>query len=1314
MKSLFAILFLLSFYLNGFTQEITGPQDVPGGGASQTYYCQSGLSEPYWSCSGGQVTSNNGSYSATVVWGTSQSTGTLTLYSNYEFVDDYTVTIWMPPVAYAATSVTSGSFTANWSSGYNIYFLDVSTSSSFSTFVSGYNNLSVTGTSKSITGLSASTTYYYRVRGYLSTGQPTANSNVISVATTGSAPAAPTGLSASNLDVTSFTANWGSVSGAVSYRLDVSQTVNFSSFVPGYNNLTVSSTSGNISGLTPNVHYYFRVRAVNSGGVASASSSVYTVTLKPGAPAAIAPSDLTSSSFTARWISVSLATSYRLDVSSSITFSSYIINNLTVSSTSYNVSGLSGSTTFYYRVRAVNSSGTSVNSNVFMVMEPNYVKSVTVLKNGVTNQNGVDNLLYNERILQVKMFDGLGRNSQSVTVTGSPSSADMVQPAAYDQYGREVLIYLPYTSSASGVFKTSPLAAQASFYSNQVNIVHDSYPWAETIYDNSSLNKVSEQGSAGSVWQVAKTNGISNRTGHTLRYEYKLNIADDVYLWTCDETNQAPKAMAVKRYYPANELFCNRYYDENAPNTTVGTHWNEEYTDKSGRIVLKRAYDGTNVLSTYYVYDDFGLLRYVIPPQTAISLDGSNNSIVTATELALFCYSYKYDSRKRMVKKKLPGADSVLLVYDNRDRLVATQDGVQRSSATASNRDWSFTKYDKLDRPVLTGTIKSPNTRVQMQTVVNTYSGVNLYEDRTSSSTNHYFTDKSFPDSGYTKIYLSVNYYDDYDCNYDASHIADYNYITDSDFPSNSALTRVADKPTVNKLRQLDPASSTEVWFTTASFYDKYYRIIQSQNSGVQGGSVKTTSEYNFPGWLIKSKETQTVVQGTTTLTNSVLTRNGYDHQGRLLNTYHKINSGAEKTLSTLSYNELGQLLTKKLHVASGAGLQKMDYTYNIRGWLKKINEPDLSGGEGDFFGMELLYNEGFAALNGSVQWNGNISGLKFRNSTSGAPQKGYGFIYDQLNRLTTSRYGEGTSYTSNVGRYDENLTYDRNGNIRKLYRNGQISTGVFGNIDSLGYKYTGTGNQVRAIGDIVTDVAGRGDFHDATNGYTNKEYYYDRNGNMWLDRNKRMKTVYNYLNLPARISDTVNTANKIEYVYTSAGEKLKQRLSTGTTLLYLGNFVYILDGTANGIAVKYILTREGRATYSAGAYTYEYFMKDHLGNTRVSFNVPGSTAVIVQQSDYYPYGMMHKPQAVTTSDNRHLFNGKELQNNLLGGVNLDLYDYQARFYDPQIGRFTTIDPASELGRRWSPYAYVLNNPMIYVDPTGMSEDYYENDEKER
>jgi RHS repeat-associated protein len=350
----------------------------------------------------------------------------------------------------------------------------------------------------------------------------------------------------------------------------------------------------------------------------------------------------------------------------------------------------------------------------------------------------------------------------------------------------------------------------------------------------------------------------------------------------------------------------------------------------------------------------------------------------------------------------------------------------------------------------------------------------------------------------------------------------------------------------------------------------------------------------------------------------------------------------------------------------------------------------------GDFFGMELLYNEGFSALSGTAQYNGNISGMKFKNSKD-ATQKGYGFVYDQLNRLTTSKYGDGTSYTSDLDRYDENMTYDKNGNILTLSRKGQTASGVFGDLDVLTYSYTGMGNQVRAIGDAVTDVTGRGDFFDGTDGNTNKEYYYDRNGNMWLDRNKMKKVVYNILNLPSQVIDTVTTTNKIEYVYTTAGQKLKKRLSSGTTTLYNGNFVYTLDGTANGIAVQYIITSEGRATNSSGTYTYEYHMKDHLGNTRISFNVPASTAVIVQQADYYPFGMIQNPQS-TSNDNKYLYNGKELQDEL----DLDWYDYGARMYDPQIGRWMVKDILTESKPSITPYQYCYNNPLGFRDSFGL------------
>jgi hypothetical protein len=97
-----------------------------------------------------------------------------------------------------------------------------------------------------------------------------------------------------------------------------------------------------------------------------------------------------------------------------------------------------------------------------------------------------------------------------------------------------------------------------------------------------------------------------------------------------------------------------------------------------------------------------------------------------------------------------------------------------------------------------------------------------------------------------------------------------------------------------------------------------------------------------------------------------------------------------------------------------------------------------------------LLNNEGFAALNGTAMYNGNISGMKWKNGSSGSTQKGNGFLYDQANRLTTSKYGEGTSYTTNVNRYRENITYDKNGNIIKLLRSGQVATGTFGRLDSL------------------------------------------------------------------------------------------------------------------------------------------------------------------------------------------------------------------------------------------------------------------------
>jgi fibronectin type III domain protein/type IX secretion system substrate protein len=184
------------------------------------------------------------------------------------------------PVTTAGTSVTATSFTANWGPGSGnppaTYTLEVATDVGFSSMVSGYNPLAgISGTSQSVTGLSAGTTYYYRVRG-VDVGGTSANSNTTSVITV---PGAPTATTATGITPIAFTANWTSPGGTVTgYRLDVATDIGFSSFVSGYNDVAVAGTSDAVTGLSQSTTYYYRVRAVNGSGTGDNSNTITTTT----------------------------------------------------------------------------------------------------------------------------------------------------------------------------------------------------------------------------------------------------------------------------------------------------------------------------------------------------------------------------------------------------------------------------------------------------------------------------------------------------------------------------------------------------------------------------------------------------------------------------------------------------------------------------------------------------------------------------------------------------------------------------------------------------------------------------------------------------------------------------------------------------------------------------------------------------------------------------------------------------------------------------------------------------------------------------
>ncbi|MEI8043267.1 MAG: fibronectin type III domain-containing protein [Verrucomicrobiota bacterium] len=205
-------------------------------------------------------------------------------------------------------------------------------------------------------------------------GNPMDYLELVSVTTPGNAPLAPVATAATSVTSSGFTANWNVASGATGYRLDVSTSSSFSSYVSGYQNVDVGNVlNRSASGLSANTAYYYRVRAYNGSGTSGNSGmiSVTTAGNAPPSPVATAATSVTSSGFTANWNATSGATGYRLDVSTSSSFSSYVsgYQNLDVGNVlSRSVSGLSANTTYYYRVRAYNGNGTSGNSGTISVV----------------------------------------------------------------------------------------------------------------------------------------------------------------------------------------------------------------------------------------------------------------------------------------------------------------------------------------------------------------------------------------------------------------------------------------------------------------------------------------------------------------------------------------------------------------------------------------------------------------------------------------------------------------------------------------------------------------------------------------------------------------------------------------------------------------------------------------------------------------------------------------------------------------------------------------------------------------------------------
>ena len=241
------------------------------GASSYTWYVPTG-----WTITAGQgttsvtVTTGNSSQSGNISVSATNGCGTGNAQYFYVAIDP----VPSAPGTAGAYSPTCTGFTAQWAyTGYATkYFLDVSTNSSFSSFVSGYNNLDVGNVlSNTLAGLNPGITYYYRVRAYSNCGT-SPSSTTMNYATTASPTAPPVATAADNLGCNAATLHWNSVTNATGYYIDIATDSGFTSFVSGYNNFYIGYANYYASGL-PGGTLYYRIRATNSCGVTTASSN---------------------------------------------------------------------------------------------------------------------------------------------------------------------------------------------------------------------------------------------------------------------------------------------------------------------------------------------------------------------------------------------------------------------------------------------------------------------------------------------------------------------------------------------------------------------------------------------------------------------------------------------------------------------------------------------------------------------------------------------------------------------------------------------------------------------------------------------------------------------------------------------------------------------------------------------------------------------------------------------------------------------------------------------------------------------------------
>ncbi|MVT07966.1 DUF6443 domain-containing protein [Chitinophaga tropicalis] len=890
----------------------------------------------------------------------------------------------------------------------------------------------------------------------------------------------------------------------------------------------------------------------------------------------------------------------------------------------------------------------------------NSIISYTVLRPGISTPEQAKGLTGKRDIMKGTVYvDGLKRELESVAQNIGPASEDLVSFMQYDQYGRQLLSHLPYLAhtdaNQKGKFRTDIQTAQPTFYNNFTQN-------KENFFYGRSVPEASP--ASGTVKDFIPGKSYSGSNTGTTESVRINNASEHVRIWRIKD-DDVPVSHA--EYQPGTLTV--------RVITDVENTRSCQYSDQNGKIVMCSRQGITpacqDELRTYYVYDDMDNLRYILPPMAIKSFGdspswdfGGNNALKN------LCYKYYYDAKGRVVSMEKAGIDARSdIVYDNRNRPVLLRDA---GLISRNKGEWLLYFYDGLDRVVMvalytntaasreslqalmdqasgsTGiTVRTPlspdlfiyNNENKPQYVASKSvnflgnfdsgdnAGFDAYTDISATETTERFTvNNPLPGlSNYTP--LIIYYYDNYA--WEGALSFDRHFSLDA---GGNPYAEIAYSPSANTAGKLTGYKTSipgkTGWTRSTLYYDDKGRILQQLATNVTGGTDVTSYLYDYNGKLLSSFSRISNPLSVKDPLIYVRQRIEYDDNGNIKQKYHYAGNNStptDKLVAEYAYDELNRVKT----VILSQGLETLHYDYDLQGRVKGVNSSYATGRTGgNYFGMELSYDNGFS----SRKLDGNISGVIWRRKGDGDAAHAYGYIYDTHNRLTKAAYSQNSSGNWNSSEEDYSVDipkYDDNGNILKMKEDGMLPGKVKTTIDDLTYHYTPSSNRLSG----VTDTQGnkeQNDFRNYSGRNDTTDYTYDVAGNLLTDKNRGIRLTYNYLlGKPERLEVSNDAGKYISYVRDIKGNLLQRIVNNGSvqnTYTYLGGAVY------KNNELQFILSDEGRIRKNAaGDFIYDYFLTDHLGNTRT---------VITEETNQYYYKASHEdnPNPAPVLPERELF----------------------------------------------------------------------------